>query len=180
MTDLSKISREDKLKILGLDEKLSRKQLSDDVLEILYEKKKKDESKPKSGIHIKKPKVVKIINKNDTKYKLVLEFLNAILVKLDKKPIEDITQFKKIKRDELLKPECNEILNQYLDRLAEVFGRTVICYRMKNNIETYLLTVLRNIVTNIGYIFESSSITKNETLSNRNYKQTYNLYYSIV
>lgn len=169
----------DKLKVLGLDESYLKKQLNEKLITTIYDNILKLNQKPKNSVHIKKPKTDKKVDKTDEKYKLILEFLNSILVKIGKEQIDDITKFQKIKREDLLKPECKLILNQYLEKLVAIFGKNKICYRMKDQIDTYILTVIRNIISESGYNFESKSTTKNNTISNRNYKQDYYLYYSI-
>ena len=174
------ISLNDKLKVLGLDEANYKKQTKEKLINEIYAKFiKLNEKKPNKNIHIKKPKTALKIDKADDKYKLVLEFLNALLVKIGKVEIDDITKFKDIKRDDLLKPECTQVLSQYLDRLVKQFGKTNISYRKKDEIETYILTVLRNITSYSGYKFSSKNIVKNKTISVGNYKHDYSLLYSI-
>src|SRR5437667_169198 len=125
------LTREDKLKFFGLDNNLSKKQLNDKLLDNMYDNaiknidNKKEQEKPKSGIYIKKSKYEKI-DKNSEKYKITLEFLNALLKIMGKEEIKDITEFKDIKRQELLKPECIKVLDEYLDKIVEQFGKTVI------------------------------------------------------
>lgn len=186
-------SREDKLQALDLDITLTKRKLDDKILDTLYNKfiiekqkeeqekqknKEQDNEKLKSGIYIKKPKNPKI-DKNSEKYKVTLEFLNAILKILGNNEINDITDFKDIRRDDLLKPECKKILDDYLEKIIEQFGKKKLCYSMRYNIETYILTIIRNIVTLCGYNFISGKKIKNVIIENNKYGHVYILTYSI-
>lgn len=175
--DNNPISRIDKLKAIGLDESLTKRQLSDKILDEFYNKfmmeKKKNSSndtssgkqigestdnkaktKLKSGTHIKKPKNPKI-DKNDGKYIITLQFLNALLTVLNKDNIDDIIMFKDIKRDDLLKPECNAVLEDYLEKLTKQFGKIKLRYRRRNNTKNYIITIIKCLSSICGYTFKS-------------------------
>ena len=183
MNDIQiKISREDKLIALGVNKKIPKSQISESFLDELYNinviEKQKNIKIPKSSLYIKKPKNSKI-SKDDEKYKVTIEFLNNILEVLGKKEIKEITEFKDIKRDDLLNDSCKKILDKHLDNIVKQFGKTKIYYCNRKNITTYILTILRNIITLCGYSFISKKIIKNNIIDNKNYKQEYTLTYYI-
>ena len=181
-TSNNNISRQSKLKELGLDENLSKRSLNDKLLDQIYDqikKNNKEKEKKKTGVHVKKPKTDQKVDKNDDKYILVLEFLNAILVKIGKEAIDDITKFKDIKRDDLLKPECTQVLSQYLDKIIKQFGKTKILYDKKDKINNYLLTVIKSVVANCGYQFKSNQKNKYRQISERNYNRVFWMVYTI-
>jgi hypothetical protein len=162
--------RTEKLEVLGLDVKFTKKQISDDVLDKMYNDfitKKEQEEMNKRCQHIKDAKGNKIPI-SDPKYKLGLKFINALLVKLGKDKIDDITQFKDIRRDNLLGDGSKEILNEYIEKLAFNFGRTKLQYNKKDVYDTYVLSVLRSITTILGYKFVTKRNRKKEALNNSN------------
>ena len=72
-----------------MNENLTKRQFSDKILDQFYDQMIKIKSeftckKPKSSVHIKNPKTDKKIDEDNEKYKLVLEFLKALLVKIGK------------------------------------------------------------------------------------------------
>ena len=177
--ELAQISRTDKLKILG--------QLDDELLDVIYKgvinnsiDKLKEQEKSNSSVHIKKPKTDKKVDKEDEKYKLVLEFLNALLVKLGKSKIDDITKFQNIKRDELLKPECTQVLGQYLDRFTKEFGKRSLRYELRGKTNSYVIMVIKRLGNYLGYIFESKkkAIMRKIKNTDSNYKFNHWIIYS--
>jgi hypothetical protein len=148
-----------KLKKLGLDPNFAEEELSDKALNELFGKIYKPPSKKitatKKAVGVKLPK-------NDPKYILALEFLNKILKVLNKEPIQDLNEFQKIKKDDLLKNECKEILISYLDVFAKNFGKTVLYYSYKNK-PNYILYVIKPIITLCGYNFNSHTCQTSKT-----------------
>ena len=110
-----------------------------------------------SDNHTEKTKcdIIKI-SKNEQKYIIILKFINAILTVLGKNNINDITGFKNIRRDELLKPECRAVLDQHLDNIVAVFGKTNILYDKRFKIKLYTLTVIKRTSKLCGYTLKST------------------------
>jgi hypothetical protein len=54
----------------------------------------------------------RIVDKNDPKYVIALQFLNHILTNNNKPNIDDILDFKDISRDEIIKQENLNKLNE--------------------------------------------------------------------
>ena len=179
MANLQNPSRIEKLKLIGLDESCSKRQLSDKLLNNLYEKflaLKKEQEKPKPSVHISKAKNEQKTGKEDPKYKLFLEFLNSIMVKIGKDQINDITQFKEIKREDLLKPECLQVLNQYLERLTKQFDKHNFAYQFKDETESYIIILIKRITHQLGYNFESK---KKETIKKANDEYSKRFYWYV-
>lgn len=129
-----------------------------------------------STINTKYPKV----DKDDEKYIVTLKFLNELLTVLNKEKIDDITMFKNILRDDLLKPECNNVLENNISDLTKIFGKIRLQYRHRNTIKCYIISVIKTISKMCGYSFKSrnrSAIRKIDTTQ----FQTYNIAsYSII
>lgn len=175
----SKININEKLKVLGLDKYYYEKQFDDKIVEILYEKfledneikmmeaavereyeqliqdmKIPEKKEYRSGYHIKTSKCNKV-TKSDPKYVITLEFLNALLKALGKEEIIDITNFRDIRRDDLLKDECNQALQDYLQKIIEIYGKSKIVYDKRDKIDSYIITVIKALVDKLGYDFTS-------------------------
>jgi hypothetical protein len=184
------VFRSDKLIALGLDSKLPISKIDDSALNLLYEihvvsKKKEDNKKEihpkqkKNGIYVKKPKNSIKIDKNDNKYKVTLEFLNALFKVINRKTINDITEFKDVKRDDLLKENCKKVLDEYLEKIIKQFGKTKIAYRNKNLIDIYILTVIKSLASECGYNFKSQNKMKYKTIAEKDFKYHLEIIYSI-
>lgn len=160
-----------KLKELGLDEKCPKKDISDKVLDTLYKKfinEKKENDKniknkiknndQKGQIYIKKTKMKIKVDKESEQYKITLEFLNTILTTMEKEQINDITEFKDINRNNLIKDECKKIVDDYLERIIKQFGKTKIAYRNRNTVDHYIISLIKYMAINCGYSFKSHNV----------------------
>ena len=180
------ICREDKLIALGLEKDYPESKISEDTLDKLYNinileqsKKFNIKSKNKDNFRIKKSKKEKI-NINDKKYILTLEFLNAILKVINKKPIDKITEFKDISRNELSQKDCNDVLEQYLNKIIEYFSKTIILYKNQNKIKLYILTVIKCMTLECGYNFKFYNYPINKLTKLKTYERNWVAVYSIV
>ena len=178
------ITRKDKLKLLKLDENLSKEKIDDDVLDNIYSEFNKlqnnnnDNDNNNNNCQNKKINNKKI-DKNSPKYKLTLDFINDLMVQMGKERIKNLTEFKDIKRDDLLTDECNEIMERYLERFISTFGKTTIIYRTKNKVGAYILTLLKSTVSHIGYNFIPKQKFTTKKQNNLNVKISWRTY-SIV
>ena len=180
-----KISREDKLIAIGINKNLPKSQISEAILDELYNinliKKQKEQilSNKKTNINIKKTKKTKI-DCNDNKYIITMEFLNAILKIIGKIKINDITEFKDIRREDLLKNECKDVLEEYLNKIIKCFGKTKIAFRNKDIVNLYILTVIKCLCMECGYNFKSCKKIINTTITTNNYRHKYIILYNII
>lgn len=177
------LSRAEKLKIIGLDEKCSKKDMNDKMLDKLYQihlDKQKELTEPKST---KKKKTVKRqtynLDKNHPRQKLLLEFLNALLDAMGEPQIDDVYQFKDVKKSDLMTKECNDVIDQYIDRITDVFTKSGVYYSKRTSIDTYIITLLKRMVAISGYTLTSYLVKSMDIMETCVYKQTWNTFYSI-
>ena len=165
------ITREDKIKALNINEKLLKNDLEDELINQLYNEfcvSKSDKVTTK-----------KQVDKNSSKYKLTLEFLNELMLGMGKNKIDDILDFKDIKKDDLLSDECNKIMDQYMDKFIDEFGKTKLLYRKKESINNYILTLLRKIISDIGLTFYGKRKTGIKKTNDGQYLHLYTYFYHI-
>lgn len=139
----------------------------------------KNINKPKKNDKTRRA-ISKKVEKDSDTYKVTLEFLNAILKSIDKKEITDITEFKNITRKELLKPECNQALDNNIAKVLKHFGRSKIRYDMKNKYACYVLTVIKYLTSFCGYKVVSKKTTKMTLKDTQNYDYQIIIMYSII
>ena len=108
----------------------------------------------KSYVYTKKPKNPKV-NNDDIKYKVVLKFLNEILEQLNVEDITNITEFRNIKRNDILSDQCKIIIDNNIDNLCGAFGKVKLDYYNRSIRKAYMATLLRRLVTLCGYSLES-------------------------
>lgn len=153
-----------KMFVLRLDPEID--EIDDDVLNKLYNFVNKkntnrnnvndnDNIKTNTHVRVKTPKTIKL-NHDHPKYILLLEFLNDILRKLNKNQINSVTDFT-TRRDDLLKLDCEKIIDEYTDRISNTFGRSNIRLNMRPKISNYILTLIKYMTSFCGYKFISEA-----------------------
>jgi len=133
--------------------------------------KKKDKALDKEV----KKKPIKIIDKSTSKYKILLKFINKILVNIDKDEIDDLTDFKNIDRLDIIKPKNKEILDKMAHRLYKYFAKKSNFYRKTPSI---VLIIIRGLCKQIGLRFVSKQRETGERINNKYYRRTH-MFYSI-
>jgi hypothetical protein len=176
-----KDNRADKLETIGLKKNYPVEQISDKVLDKMYDDfiQNKKEKELTRGKNISKPKNNKV-DKSDPRYIMTLNILNAILKELNKQEIDDIIQFKDISKDELLCGECKKIIYaQYPDiiKLFENHGVKDFC---RINGTNYVINNIRFLAINCGYSFISRQKEKKEKCGDGMYKRKFITYYLII
>lgn len=155
------LPKEEKLKIIELSD--NNKNITDEIINNkMANNQNHDQGKnilEKGQFHTRKPKCGKINNESE-KYKVTLNLLNGLLKNMNKEEIDDITQFKNIKREDLLKESCNQILNEHIDNIIQQFGKSKIRYNMRNKRNCYVLSVIKYLVSFCGYDFVSNNISE--------------------
>jgi hypothetical protein len=96
-----------------------------------------------------------MVGKLKEKYKILLKFLNKILVKLDKTEIQDIKQFKNIKRTDLVNEEILKVYEESKEEIHKYFGKYNLKYGQQKVIKNYILTVIRNMSNELFLTFDS-------------------------
>lgn len=168
-------SREEKLKTLGLDENYSIEELSNKLLDELYSK-----------IAIRNEKIIaskrafgKPLDKDHPKYQLLLEFLNAILVVLKKNQILELSEFKNIKKDDILQNECKQLLDKYMDKLLVEFGKENIRDGKRIYSSSYILNVLKTMTNLCGFSYNTHQRQTIKKQADGNHKRHSWVEYSI-
>ena len=95
-------------------------------------------------------KPVDNIDKTTDKYKVLLKFVNKILVNVGKIPITDLREFKGIKREDLIKDITSEIYNNMETELFDCFDKKKCSWYNRKNVNYYVITFLRSATRNIG------------------------------
>ena len=80
--------------------------------------------------------------------RLFLKFLNRVLINLDKKKIETITDFKKIDREDVINQE--DIFKKMENKFYKYFDKVEIGWYKRNQIQNYSLTVFKKVIEILG------------------------------
>lgn len=163
MNSENSISREQKLKTIGLPIDYNDNEVTDEALDAIYNKiitinKKNDlVDKQKGSICIKKSKFDKVANDSDI-YMITLFFLNDLLKVFNKPEIMEINQFRDIDRADIIKPICNVVLDKHLNNIIKKVGKSKIRYNDRLHHKYYVLTVIKYLANYCGYEFSSNRI----------------------
>lgn len=141
--------RGQKLLKLGLDQNISVDELSDNVLDKLYN------SKVPEKITTFKKAIGPRLTKDHPKYIVTLDFLNVLLKELNKPVITELIEFKNIKKDDLLEDSCTELLYSNFDKIFTVFDKSDLLYSKRDKIKSYIITILKTMVSLCGHDFNS-------------------------
>ena len=91
----------------------------------------------------------RIVDKNDPKYVIALQFLNHILTNNNKPNINDILDFKDITRQEILKQQNLDKLNEMEPELYKHFDKVKCGYYRKS--DNYVIKFFRGMLKEMGY-----------------------------
>ena len=117
----------------------------------------------------------RIVDKNDSKYVLALQYLNHILANINKTQIQDILEFKDITRDDIIKQENLNKLNEMESELYKYFDKDKCGYYRKNN--NYPITFFRQMLKQIGYKAVRIEKDKTITINGTNYRKKFMIYH---
>ena len=93
-------------------------------------------------------------DKNSEKYKIALKFVNKILSNLGKPEIDDLTGFKDINRDDIIKDVNKTTYNEMEKELLKHFDKKKMAWYRRNTDSHYILTFLKCMITDLGYNFD--------------------------
>lgn len=117
----------------------------------------------------------RIVDKSDPKYISALRFINHILVNNNKPEIFDILDFKDVTRDEIIKQENLDKLNEMEDDIFKYFNK-MNCgfYRKTNN---YVINFFRGMLKELGY--KAVVIKKDKTvkIDGVSYRKSFMIYH---
>ena len=117
----------------------------------------------------------RIVDKNDPKYVIALQFLNHILTNNNKPNINDILDFKDITRQEILKQENLDKLNEMEPELYKHFDKVKCGYYRKS--DNYVINFFRGMIKQLGYSPIVVKKDKTIQINDENYRKTFLIYH---
>ena len=150
-----------------LDELDVKGDLPIEAIEFLYKNRakwKKDNCSKKDTI-----KVTKEIDKTTDQYKMALKLVNAILKNLNKDQIDDLTDFKDIDREDIIKDDNKKLLKEMEGELFPLFNKVKCGYYRKS--DNSVLNCLRGMCREIGLkmTYWERNIQKNSQVKTHTY-----------
>jgi len=97
---------------------------------------------------------------SDEKTTIILQLLNNILTVLGNDQINNFTDFKNIKRDDLLKPEILEVVNELEPAILKYYDKRVMGYYIKHTQKEYSVNFIRKALDQLGYKLSSKKVTR--------------------
>jgi hypothetical protein len=111
-------------------------------------------------VHIKQTKLTRKLQ-NDPEYKVTLFFINHILEAIGKSQIDDITLFKDIDKNDLLKKEVFDIIDVAIKPAIELFGKAAIgINKKKKDCDNTALALIKFLTYASGYRFMSVNFAR--------------------
>jgi len=117
----------------------------------------------------------RIVDKNDPKYIIALQFLNHILTNNNKLNINDILDFKDITREEIIKQENLNKLNEMENELYKHFSKMNCGYYRKT--DNYVINFFRGMLKELGYKAVKTKKDKTVTIEGTNYRKSFMIYH---
>ena len=117
----------------------------------------------------------RIVDKNDPKYVLALQFLNHILTNNNKPQIQDILEFKDITRQEILKQENLNKLNEMETELYKHFDKDKCGYYRKT--DNYVINFFRQMIKEMGYKAVIEKKDRTIKIDGQSYRQKLMIYH---
>ena len=119
--------------------------------------------------------MARIVDKNDPKYVIALQFLNHILSNNNKSQINDILDFKDITRQEILKQENLDKLNEMETELYKHFDKDKCGYYRKT--DNYVINFFRQMIKELGYKAAIEKKDKTVKIDGQSYRQKLMIYH---
>lgn len=116
----------------------------------------------------------KVVDKNSDEYKVALKFTNKILENLGKPGIDDLTKFKDIDRDEIIKDVNKKTLQEMEGEIFKHYDKNKCNYYRKTN--ALVLNCLRAMVKQLG--LSITNVKKDITIihDGLKYRKTHMMY----
>ena len=135
--------------------KFIKDNLSDKDLNLIYNKTKQNKQNKQNKL-INKP--VTFVDTSSKKYKVLLKFINKILVNIGKDEIDDLTEFKNVDRVDIIKPKNKPILDKMAPQLFKYFDKkkSGIYHKSPNVVHNVIRKLVKQLA--LGYSFEKSTI----------------------
>jgi hypothetical protein len=113
-----------------------------------------------------------------TKLNVLVNVLNNILDNMQKSQITKLTEFNNIKKKDLICNTNKQIIEQNYAYIFKYFKKTSCQFYQRNKIKNYIITLLKEMCKDVGYIFKSSIIVDVIEFNGEKYKKK-TTYYSI-
>lgn len=120
-----------------------------------------------------------MIPKSERKYKLLLKFLNSLLLELKKGKIDDVLKFKNINRKSIIEIDSDKLVKSHINEIVLEYGKTGINYSKMGKTNLYILILIRRMCKVCGYKLESTYRTVNEKIGEY-YKPSREIKYKVV
>lgn len=117
------------------------------------------------------------IDKDSDKYKVALKFVNVILSNLGKDSIDDLTKFKDVDREDIIKDVNKTSLDDMESELFSHFNKKKCGYYRKT--DAIVLNCLRGVMKEIGYELTYEQRDINGTINGKTFRKTC-MFYSII
>jgi len=122
----------------------------------------------------------KVVDKKNDKYKVVLKLANGILKNLNKDPIDDLTKFVKISKEDIIKKENIKLFNEMEDELFELFNKYSFKWYKRNVLKNYILVFLKTACSELNLKFASKRKEISEKINDIRYKRIITAYTILV
>ena len=117
----------------------------------------------------------RIIDKADAKYILALQFLNHILTNNNKPQIQDILDFKDMTRQEILKQENLNKLNEMETEIYKHFDKDKCGFYRKT--DNYVINFFRQMLKELGYKAVVEKKDRTIKIEGQSYRQKLMIYH---
>jgi hypothetical protein len=124
---------------------------------------------------IKASDIKKEVEEKTVAIDIVLDILNDLLQVMGKDKITNLEDFKNIRREELVKKECEKLIQNNESYIFTHFEKSKLGYYTRNSVKSYILTILKNMIKEIdNYKFVSMN-HKNKKKSDKTNYTTYSI-----
>ena len=156
------LSLDDKLKVLGIeDKKLDPKYIN--FLYVNLDKINKINKINNTNNNIVETKKKIVVNRKDPKYIVLLKLLNRIFTNIKKTTLSDLTDFKNVDRDDIIKDENITVFSEMEKEIFKYFDKSECGWYRRKMVQYYILTFLRAACESIGlsFVYAHKNVTKN-------------------
>jgi hypothetical protein len=112
---------------------------------------------------------------NDPKMVIAMKFINNILTNSNKQEINVITDFKDVKREEIVTQQNLDMLNNMEEEIYKHFSKMGCGYYRKTN--NYVISFFRGMVKELGYTAVANKKDKTQKINGENFRKTYMFYH---
>lgn len=147
------MDRNEKLNLLGLEHQA--KKLSDEILDIIYDKYL---SMKDNIIDINSHNIEEDVNHKIKKI-IILKILNSILEVSNLQKINRLEDFIDVDKDVIMKEDTKQILIDTDNDVSKYFNKSQIGYYRKTA-PAYQLNIIRGLVNSVGYKMDRNCKTK--------------------